>query len=126
VLRLVLILLAFAVIRLAGCSSGQRAAPVDPDRARDALRLTLDGWKKGDQPTALQEGTPSITVQDFDWMGGARLMDYQVDGEGKAIEANLYVPVKLTLRTKEGKEVKKTVSYIVGTSPRVTVFRSMR
>lgn len=114
-----------AATLLAGCS-GSKNAPVDADRARDALKTTLDGWKKGDSPAALKDGSPSITVQDLDWLAGARLVDYQVDGEGKAVEANLYVPVKLTLRTKDGKEVKKNVSYVVGTSPIVTVFRNFR
>lgn len=117
--------LAAAATLLAGCS-GSQTAPVDAERARDALKTTLDGWKKGDTPAALKEGSPSITVQDLDWMAGARLVDYQVDGEGKAVEANLYVPVKLTLRTKDGKEVKKNVSYVVGTSPILTVFRNFR
>lgn len=114
-----------AVTLLAGCS-GSHNAPVDADRARDALKTTLDGWKKGDTPAALKDGSPSITVQDLDWMSGARLVDYQVDGEGKAVEANLYVPVKLTLRTRDGKEIKKNVSYVVGTSPILTVFRNFR
>lgn len=118
--------LAATLTLFAGCNGSQRAAPVDADRAREALKTTLDGWKKGDKPETLKEGTPSITVQDMDWMGGARLVDYQVDGDGKAVEANLFVPVKLTLRTKDGKELKKNVSYVVGTSPIVTVFRNFR
>ncbi len=39
--------------------------------------------------------------------------------------SSLYVPVTLTLRPKQGSEVKKTVSYIVNTSPIVTVFRGL-
>jgi hypothetical protein len=124
--RSIFLALAAAGTLLAGCSGSQRAAPVDADRAREALKTTLDGWKKGDTPATLKDGSPPITVQDMDWMSGARLVDYQVDGEGKAVEANLYVPVKLTLKTKDGKQVKKTVSYVVGTSPILTVFRNFR
>jgi hypothetical protein len=113
-----------ALATVAGCS--QRPASVDADRAREALKLTLDGWKKGDTPASLKDGSPSITAQDLDWMTGAKLVDYQVTGEGKKVESNLYIPVKLTLKTKQGKEVKKDVSYIVGTSPIVTVFRNFR
>ncbi|MDR3634445.1 MAG: hypothetical protein P4L84_11620 [Isosphaeraceae bacterium] len=115
-----------AAFLLAGCSGSQRAAPVDTSRAHEALKAALEGWKKGDSPSALQSGTPSITVQDLDWLAGARLVDYQVDGEGRPVEANLYVPVKLTLRTAKGKEVNKKVNYIVGTSPILTVFRDFR
>jgi hypothetical protein len=109
---------------MAGCSGSQRAAAVDPERAREALKITLDSWKKGEPPSAVQGGSPSITAQDLDWMAGAKLVDYQVTGDGKAVEANLYVPVKLTLRSPQGREVTKSVSYVVGTSPRVTVFRA--
>jgi hypothetical protein len=121
----VLVLGAFAAM-LAGCSGSGRAAPVDASRAREALTIALDGWKKGDSPSALKDGSPSITVQDLDWLGGARLLEYRVTGEGKAVEANLYVPVDLTLKTAQGRETKKSVSYVVGTSPIVTVFRDFR
>jgi hypothetical protein len=119
--RLIMFPLAAALV--AGCSGSQRAAPVDPERAREALKIALDSWKRGEPPSALQSGSPSITAQDLDWISGATLVDYQVTGDGKAIEANLHVPVKLTLRTPKGQKVTKSVSYIVGTSPRVTVFR---
>jgi hypothetical protein len=111
---------------LSGCSSSPGSRPVDAVKARAALKTALDGWKRGDSPAALKDATPPIVVQDFDWMGGARLVDYRVEGEGKALEANLYVPVKLTLKPPQGKEVTKTVSYVIGTSPHVSVFRDFR
>ena len=113
----------FAAVLLAGCSSSQRAAPVDPERAREALKTTLDGWKKGDAPDALKGASPSIVAQDMDWLAGAKLVEFQVTGDGKSVEANLYVPVNLTLKMTNGKQVKKKVTYIVGTSPYLTVFR---
>jgi hypothetical protein len=115
-----------AAAMLAGCSATERAAPVDASRARDALKTALDGWKKGDTPDVMKDSSPPITVQDFDWMAGARLVDYQVDGDGREADTNLYIPVKLTLRTKQGKEIKKKVSYVVATSPRLMVFRDVR
>lgn len=119
-----LIALLAASLLFAGCS--ERRSPVDASRAHEALKTALDGWKKGASPSALQSGTPSITVQDIDWLAGARLVDYQVDGQGRPVEANLYVPVKLTLRTAQGKEVTRKVNYVVGTSPILTVFRDFR
>jgi hypothetical protein len=115
-----------AAAMMAGCSGSQRAAPVDASRARVALKTALDGWKKGEAASALKDGSPPIVVQDLDWLAGAKLVDYQVAGEGKEVEANLHVPVDLTLRTPQGKEVKKSVSYVVGTSPYLTVFRDFR
>jgi hypothetical protein len=116
----------FLAALAAGCSSSQRAAPVDPDRAREALKTTLEGWKKGNAPAALKEGSPSIVAQDLDWLGGAKLVAFQVSGDGKPIEANLYVPVDLTLKMPNGKQVKKKATYVVGTSPYLTVFRSLK
>lgn len=68
-----------------------------------------------------------MTVQDFDWQGGAKLIDYQLLDEGQQRDANLSVKVKLTLAAKQGKgkNVEKSVYYLVGTSPSVTVFRDM-
>jgi hypothetical protein len=108
---------------LSGCSGPGRAAPVDPARAREALRTTLESWKKGESIDSLKGGASSIVAQDFDWMAGHRLVAYEVTGDGKDDDANLRIPVRLTLRTAQGKEVRKSVSYVVGTSPAVTVFR---
>lgn len=108
---------------LSGCSGQRRAAPVDPDRARETLRIALDAWKRGDTLEAVKSGSPSIVAQDFDWMNGSRLVAYEVTGDGKNDDANLRIPVRLTLRTAQGREIKKSVSYVVGTSPALTVFR---
>jgi hypothetical protein len=122
-LRVACMLGAVALL-LAGCSPyGQRAARVDPPRAHEALKTMLEGWKNGDTPAEIKSGSPSIVVQDFDWMSGHRLLAYEIDGDGKDDDANLRIPVKLTMQSPSGKELKKTVSYVVGTSPVLTVFR---
>jgi hypothetical protein len=108
---------------VSGCSGGPRAAAVDPARAREALHTPLESWKKGDKIEALKSGSPPIVAQDFDWMAGHRLVAYEVSGEGKDDDANLRIPVRLTVRTAQGKDVKKSVSYVIGTSPALTVFR---
>ena len=118
--------IAAAGLLLAGCSgTGPHAPAVDPARAREALQTTLDGWKKGESIEALKAGSPSIVAQDFDWMAGRKLVGYEVLGDGKDDDANLRIPVRLTLRDAGGRESQKTVSYVVGTSPALTVFREM-
>ncbi len=113
-----------AGVMVPGCSGeGQRAAPVDPPRAREALRAVLDNWKDGGTPASLKSASPPIVVQDFDWEAGARLIEYRVLDDGKDDDANLRIPVELTLRDPRGKDVQKRVSYVVGTSPTITVFR---
>jgi hypothetical protein len=116
--------LATTAFLLAGCTSDAGRAPrVNAPRAREALVTVLDGWKNGATIASLQEASPKIVVQDFDWMSGHRLLEYEVGGDGKDDDANLRIPVKLTLKSPAGKEIKKKVSYVVGTSPTVTVFR---
>jgi hypothetical protein len=124
--RCFVISLAVAFALLGGCSRAPWAGTVDVDRARGALKTALDVWKKGDAPDTLKSSTPAITAQDLDWLGGAKLVDYEVTGDGKSVEANLYVPVTLTLTTAKGKEVKKKVTYIVSTSPYLSVFRTLQ
>jgi hypothetical protein len=114
-----------AVLAMPGCSGGSAAHAVDTSRARDALVIALDHWKQGDTPGSLPSSSTPMTVQDFDWQGGAKLLDYQVQGEGEPRDANLSIKVKLSLDGLQGKskKVEKTVSYLVTTSPSVTVFR---
>ncbi|MFO0795954.1 MAG: hypothetical protein U0804_00675 [Gemmataceae bacterium] len=119
-------LAALAALFLAGCSVGPPvAAPVVPDTARAALRTALDAWKAGRPIGSLADASPPIVAQDFDWMAGAKLDDYAVLDDGKAEDANLRVKVQLSLRPAQGSPVKKTVSYVVGTDPKLTVFRAM-
>lgn len=110
---------------LLGCEAKvPTSAPVQVDKAREALTVTLDSWKAGEAIELVQSKPPLfVTAQDFDWMGGAKLLDYEVVGDGTPMDANLKVQVKLKLEDSDGKSSEKTVSYLVGTAPEVTVFR---
>jgi hypothetical protein len=68
-----------------------------------------------------------MTVQDLEWESGVKLLDFQVLDEGQPADASLRVRVRLTTEGGRGKAkaTEKTVSYLVGTSPSVTVFRDM-
>jgi hypothetical protein len=116
--------LSLLLIVAAGCGGGP-SHPVDTGVARKTLVETLDRWKEGETPEDLQKSKPQIVVQDMDWLGGAELVAYEVVGDGEPIDANLLAKVKLTLKGKDGKTSVKTVSYLVGTSPALTVFRDM-
>jgi hypothetical protein len=108
----------------AGCSgSGVRA--VDEQGAREALRAALEAWKHGTKIESLKELKPSIVAQDLDWESGRTLVDFQIRDEGAVKAANMSIPVEIVLRDDAGKEVKKKVKYMVGTSPVITVFREI-
>jgi hypothetical protein len=115
-----------ATLPMAGCWGSSQAHAVDPPRAREALKTALDAWKSGQSPRSLESSSTPMTIQDFDWAGGAKLVDYQIIDDGRAYDANLRVRVKLVLdgpAKKSGKSAEKAVWYLVGTSPSVTVFR---
>jgi hypothetical protein len=115
-----------AVLVLAGCSGASRAAAVDPPLAREALKTALDHWKNGEDPKSLESSAIPMTAQDFEWASGAKLIGYQILDEGKVEDANLRVQVKITLGPQgKSKAVEKTASYVIGTSPSVTVFRDV-
>lgn len=116
--------LALCLLQAAGCGPHQNT-PVDVNVAQETLQTTLENWKLGLTPEEVQNGTPKIVVQDMDWSSGAELLSYEIQSDGRPMDANLVAKVKLTLRGQDGKEVEKTATYVVGTSPVLTVFRDM-
>lgn len=124
-------LIVLATLLLPGCSNSSVANPVDAPQARDVLKIALDAWKKGETSASLASSSTPMTVQDFEWDQGAKLIDYELVGDGRADGPNLRIQVKLTTTgepvkgKKEAKPAEKKASYVVGTSPRLTVFRDM-
>lgn len=115
-------LLAAAGGLIVGCFN--KSQPVVPEKAREALRTALDAWKAGASMESLSTGSAEIIAQDIDWMQGQKLISYKVEGDGLPQDANLRVDVELELAGGTGGSTKKRVSYIVGTAPHLTVFRS--
>ena len=121
-----LFMLSNAAALMSGCSERQQvASKVDATVAMSALKTVLEIWKKGEKPESAKNGSPPIVVQDLDWSGGMALSSYEIQGEGKFDDANLRVPVTLNLKQPNGKSLTRKASYVVGTSPAVTVFREM-
>lgn len=120
------LLLPVVLFVLPGCSGQQRAAPVDAELARATLTEVLDHWKSGGDLHELRARTPEIIVQELAWSGGQKLEDFQFVGEPRAEDANWFCDVELTLVPENGgAPEKKTITYVVGTDPVLTVFRSM-
>ncbi|MFO1095048.1 MAG: hypothetical protein U0992_17340 [Planctomycetaceae bacterium] len=114
---------------LAACSCGGHYSPaahrVDPERARRTLEAVLDSWKAGATPGSWQQQSPSVVVQDMDWQGGAQLMEFEITTT-EAIDANLHCTTILTMTDSQQRTNQRTVTYLVGTSPTLTVFRAPR
>lgn len=109
---------------VAGC--GQKPPdPVEPLLAQETLVRVLDGWKAGLQPADFQKQTPPVVVQDMEWQEGAKLVSYETLAAGMPVDANLHCNVRLVLAAADGTESTKTVTYMVGTHPVLTVFRKL-
>ena len=91
------------LLAVAGCQPGSQPAPVDPGRARAALKTALESWKNGEPATALEKASPPIYIIDPEWQGGARLIAYEVVSDEEK-DAHLFAQVKLTVRGPNGRE----------------------
>jgi hypothetical protein len=112
-----------SLILLAGCS--QSPALVDIDIAKDALASTMESWKQGKSPQDLLKEAPSIVVQETEWTEGTKLLDYELVEDDKPAGQNLIAKVKLKLSRDDGKVIEKTATYVVGTSPKICVYRNL-
>lgn len=125
-LRLTAWLMLFAPLVCNGClPQTTQSANVDPSKARTTLKTVLDSWQGGGTIEQLGQQTPAIVVQDFDWLGGTKLVKYELVGDGRPEGPNLIAQVKLTVADPQGAQEERLVTYVVGTAPTLTVFRDM-
>jgi hypothetical protein len=111
----------------AGCGSGtgQSPHPVQPDLARNTLQEVLQSWKDGETIDSWREHDPQVVVQDLDWMAGRKLQNFEILDGDEAVDANLHCQVRLTLNDPDARQAEQTVTYLVTTSPKLTVFREI-
>ena len=103
-----------------GCSKTARDLPLDTQLARDSLEKALQAWVDGKKPADLQ---PEIIVGDSNWHSGQKLVSYEIKSEVMNDGTNLYLNVLCQFTNpKNKKPVKSEVTYIVGTSPVITIF----
>ncbi len=120
--RLGLGVLSLLVMFVGGCG-GAANSLVEENLARETLTRTLDHWKSGGNHEDCQTWTPPVVVGASRWSDNAKLVDYRIVEE-RALDANLFVNVELTLE-KSGSRETFVEQYCVGTDPVLTVFRAM-
>ena len=117
--------LVLAISALGGCRSKlANEHRVESSKARETLQAVLASWQEGEPPESWQKKSPQVIVQDMDWKTGAKLKSFEILGEGEAIDANLHCQVKLRFSSPHNGQSESDVTYLVGTSPVLTVFRS--
>ena len=111
---------------VAGCGeTGGVNLKVDPDLAKRSLTSFLETWSRGEKLEALEKANPRIIGRDPLWESGSKLNEYKI-GKETSDGANLHIQVELKVAPEgDASEATTTqsVTYIVGTSPVITVFR---
>ena len=103
-------------LMFAGCSSGDAPSyPLDKELARGSVQMAMQAWVEGKTPKDLQ---PDIVVGDPAWEQGTKLVSFEIAADEETTDgSNLHIRVKRKLGSSESK-----VTYIVGTTPVVTIF----
>ena len=98
-----------------------------PESCRAALVAALDGWKQGRTYQEMAGGSPPLFVRDDDLNGGAKLLDYQIEGDGQPRGTGYSYVVCLVLQGRgAGPAAKKKVVYNAVSEPCCGVFREDR
>ena len=99
-----------------GCSSGDAPSyALDKELARSSVEKAMQAWVDGKTPKELQ---PDIVVGDPAWEQGRKLVSFEILADEETTDgSNLHIRVKRKLDASESK-----VTYIVGTTPVVTIF----
>lgn len=96
----------------AGC--GSKPLESDPAAAKKLLTETLEAWKSGKKPDDLKSQAPPVYVGDPRWSAGAKLVEFNITGEGDFHQSSVRLPVRM----KTNKEPKaREVFYWVSTNP---------
>ncbi len=97
--------------------------PLDRTLAMDSMKLFLETWRDQGSPDSLKDRSPSVVVNDADWDSGNKLLAFEIPTSGDDDGSNLYLDVKLTLKDETGEQRDKTIRYVIGTKPLVSIFR---
>jgi hypothetical protein len=97
--------------------------PTDADLAQRSIEKMLKTWQSGGTAADLKLAQPSIIAVDDDWERKGELLAYEIQPQPFNDGVNMHFTVKLTLKSKQGRDVKKEMVYIVGTHPVITIFR---
>jgi hypothetical protein len=116
------VIAALVLVGLAGC--GSRGRPADASVARSTVQRALEAWQQGTSLADFQKSSPQVTVVEPLWKKGARLVKFDIDGEGVPTGFDLRVVVKLSLQDSGGQKFQQVAIYHVSTAPSLVVVRA--
>lgn len=104
------------LVGLVGCSHQAADHALDPPLARSSVESALQAWVDGKTPEDLK---PKIIVGDPAWNQGEKLASFEILSKEETSDgSNLHIQVVRKFRDSGDSKV----TYIVGTSPVVTIF----
>lgn len=115
-------LLAAGLVLLAGC--GGAYPPADPSRGEEAVKTAFEGWKKGETPEALRQGSPAIYLNEPEFTAGNKLLSFEIVEPLTPTGRQLRCTMKLSLQgAKSGAKYEKSIGYQVDTDPAFVIAR---
>lgn len=109
------LLFSILLFGLSGCTAETPPHALDEELARASVQKAMDAWVSGGTPKDLE---PEIIVGDPAWKQNKKLVSYEIlKDEETSDGSNLHIRVNRKLDTGDAK-----VTYIVGTSPVITIF----
>jgi hypothetical protein len=115
------IFLVLSLVVCAGCwARGNDKYIPSEDKARQALEATLNAWRDGKKPGAIDGAPVAVQAVDTKWLAGQQLASYEIVGE-EANEGPRAFSVKLTMKKPAGKRL--TVRYLVVGKEPLWVYR---
>lgn len=94
---------------------------LNQSQAEECLKVFLETWKANEKPSSLASKSPAIVGYDAAWEAGIRLRDYRIE-KTTPDGGNLFAVVHLTLGAEDEVTEERDMTYIVTTSPKITVF----
>ncbi len=114
----------FGLLIVVGCGSGAgNPRPLDHSIAVESMKVFLETWQNEGSLESLKSRSPSIVGKDPDWDSGHRLLSFEVPPTGDDDGSNLYLDVRLQLENQNGEVRDRTIRYVIGTKPLVSIFR---
>jgi hypothetical protein len=123
--RLIVSVLLVYPVCLSGCSQPQVAVS-DLAQAHQVAQQVLDAWKSGSTMDDLKKLSPPIIVSEDLWRKQVTLRSYQFKGEGALLGPNARFEIQLNYSDADGKNMEKSFTYLVTTTPAITFFREER
>lgn len=116
-------LLLTIVALCSGCSKGARSLKLDKDLAHKSFEQFLTAWRDGKSSKELQDQSPQIICNDFEWNSGKKLISFKILEDEFSDGTNLTLAAEITIAVDGRPTPPQKVEYVVGTSPVITIFR---